>query len=261
MRRVGKPETQLELPKLRRRRDKNGQWRGGARDGAGRPRHDGKQGRPRRTAELHVVRPRLRASEPVHVIMRAHRDVGSLRTHDVFRAIREATRVSFRRESGFRIVHSSIQRSHIHMIVEASDRMVLARGMQGFGISAARHINDALGERTGKKRSGTVFADRYHAVILRTPTQVRNTISYVLNNWHHHGEDRQPLRQPWKIDPYSTALAFDGWKEREDRGTLFRIPEGYDGLLVWRPKTWLLRVGWRKRGLISIDEVPGQGPE
>jgi len=252
---------QLELPKLHRKRDKNGQWRGGARPGAGRPKHDGKQGRPRRTAELHVVRPRLRASEPVHVVMRAHPDVGSLRTHEVFRAIRAATLVAFRAEREFHIVHLSIQGSHVHLIVEATNRMALARGMQGFAISAARHINATIGARTGKKRTGTVFADRYHAVILRTPTQVRNTISYVLNNWRHHGEDRRPLRHPWKIDPYSTALVFDGWKERDERGTLFRMPPGYDGLLVWRPKTWLLRIGWRKRGLISIYEVPGQAPE
>jgi REP element-mobilizing transposase RayT len=192
--------------------------------------------------------------------MRARPDLGSLRSHDVFRAIREATLVAFQHDT-FRVVHLSIQCSHIHMIVEARDRMALARGMQGFGISVARRINAVVSERTGQTRRGTVFTDRYHAVILRTPSQVRNTLCYVLNNWRHHGEDRRRLRQPWKIDPYSTALVFDGWKERDEHGTLFRMPPGYDGPLVWRPKTWLLRVGWRKRGLISIHEVPGQGPE
>jgi len=250
---------QLELSGLRRKRDKNGQWRGGARDGAGRPKHDGKAGRPRRKAELHVVRPKLRASDPVHVVMRAHRDVGSLRKHEMYRAIREAIIVSFLRET-FHVVHFSIQRSHIHMIVEAKDRMALARGMQGFGISAAKHINAAITSRTGERRRGTVFTDRYHAVILNSPRQVRNTLNYVLNNWHHHGERREQLRHPWKIDPYSSALVFDGWKERADKGTMFRAP-GFNGPIVWLPKTWLLRVGWRRHGLISVDEVPGAGAE
>ena len=58
------------------------------------------------------------------------------------------------------------------------------------GISAARNINRELGERTGDKQSDRVFADRYHARVLKTPRQVRNTIAYVLNNWRHHGEDK-----------------------------------------------------------------------
>ncbi|MEO8549295.1 MAG: transposase [Kofleriaceae bacterium] len=253
-------QAQLELTKLVRKPDKNGQWRGGARLNAGRPKHDGKAGRPKRKAELHLVRPKLRASQPVHVVMRANPAVGSLRRHDVYRAIRDAIIVSFLRET-FRIVHFSIQRTHLHLIIEACDRTSLSRGMQGFGISAAKHINAAISERRGERRRGPVFTDRYHAVILNSPRQVRNTLNYVLNNWHHHGERRDALRMPWRIDPYSSALAFDGWKEREDRATAFRSPVAFNGPIVWLPRTWLLRVGWRRHGLISIDEVPGLGPE
>lgn len=255
-----KQPAQLELAGLRRKRDKNGQWRGGARDGAGRPPHDGKQGRPKRKSELHIARPKLRAGQSVHAVMRAHPSVGSLRTSDVYRALSEAMIVAFVR-STFHIIHFSIQRSHIHLIVEARDSEALARGMQGFGVSAARHINAAISARRGKRRAGTVFTDRYHAVVLSSPRQVRNTIAYVLNNWHHHGERRDALRLPWRIDPYSSALVFDGWKEREERGTLFRSPMQFNGPIVWRPKTWLLRVGWRRYGLIGVEEVPGRGAE
>jgi hypothetical protein len=106
-----------------------------------------------------------------------------------------------------------------------------------------------------------VFTDRYHAVILTTPRQVRNCVAYVMNNWRHHGEHTRPLRRPWKIDPYSTALAFDGWKQREHHILRMRVPDGYDGPLTWLPKTWLLREGWRRHGLLSIYEVPGGGDE
>lgn len=240
-----------------RKRDKNGQLRGGARPGAGRPKRPISEGR---ASEPHKVRPRIRASQPVHVVLRATLEVGTLRTHSVFRAVREASLVAARRhEQTFRIVHLSIQGSHIHMIVEVQDRTALAKGMQAFGISAAKHVNALIGEHTGKRRRGSVFTDRYHAVILTTPRQVRNTITYVLNNWHHHGESAASLRKPWKVDPYSTAITFDGWKEREY--TLFRIPQGYDGMFTWLPRTWLLKVGWRRWGLISIHEVPGSGTE
>jgi hypothetical protein len=49
--------------------------------------------------------------------------------------------------------------------------------------------------------------------------------------------------------------AFDGWKELD--GQRIATPSGYDGPMVWWPKTWLLNEGWRKRGLISMHFVPG----
>jgi putative transposase len=253
-RRPRKHHEQLELAKLRRKRDKNDQWRGGARKGAGRPRL------PRRASEHHKVRERVRPSEPVHVVMRATADVGSLRTHAVFRALREAAIAALKHEDVFHIVHVSIQRTHIHMLVEAVDRLALAKGMQAFTISAAKHINAFVGTKTGERRRGSVFTDRYHPRNLTTPREVRNCIAYVLNNWRHHGEHRKQLRNRWKIDPYSTALAFDGWKERDERGC-FKLPDGYRGMIVWFPKSWLLRVGWRRHGLVSITETPGGGDE
>jgi hypothetical protein len=255
MARSRKRHVQLVWTHGMRKPDKNRQFRGGTHKRTGRP----KSGP--RASERHKVRPVLKARFPVHVILRASSDLGSLRTPAVFEAIREATLVVFKLEDSFHITHFSIQRTHIHMIVEASDRLALAKGMQVFGISAAKQINAAISPRGGARRRGTVFADRYHAVILTTPTQVRNTLRYVLNNWRHHGEHRKPLNKPWKIDPYSSAVAFDGWKERAEIGTRFRVPMGYQGPLVWLPKTWLLREGWRKRGLISIHETPGTGTE
>ena len=49
----------------------------------------------------------------------------------------------YRRED-CRIVHLSIQGNHVHLLVEAENRMALARGMQAFEISAAKHINAAV---------------------------------------------------------------------------------------------------------------------
>jgi putative transposase len=246
---VRERHVQLELPKL----DKNGQRRGGKRRGAGRP----KQGF--RASEKHKVRAPHRATEPVHVVMRACRDVGSLRRHAVFLAIREATLVvaaSEERFPNFRIVHLSIQRTHIHLIVEAANRKQLSRGMQAFSISAARQINASTGRLHGR-----VFADRYHARALGSPRQVRDCIAYVLNNWRHHGADRAQLEEPWKVDPYSSSLSFDGWTQRAYIGCYYRASDGYPPPFVWLPKTWLLSEGWRRYGLVDQHEVPGRGDE
>jgi REP element-mobilizing transposase RayT len=223
---------------------------GGKRKGAGRPR------KGLRSSEKHQKRPRLPPGQPVHVVLRVERDLGNLRRRDMYRAIREATITALKRED-FRIVHASIQGNHVHLLVEAESRTALAKGMQGFEISAARHINRAAGVRRREKRRGRVFSDRYHARILNSPRSVRNALAYVLNNWRHHLEDREGVAQHWKVDPFSTGLQFTGWKENEDSLGGFRIPPAYDGLLVWRPKTWLLREGWRRHGPISVYEVPG----
>jgi hypothetical protein len=92
-----------------------------------------------------------------------------------------------------------------------------------------------------------VWADRYHARILRTPREVRNCLVYVLGNWRHHGGERYPQQS---LDPCSSAPWFDGFREN-----LLPPPEHAE-----RPtaaaRTWLLGVGWRKRGggLISVAE-------
>ena len=39
-------------------------------------------------------------------------------------------------------------------------------------------------------------------------------------------------------------------------GRLWRGPGTYDPLVVYQPKTWLLREGWKKAGAISYREVP-----
>src|SRR3954454_22500922 len=111
--------------------------RGGKRRGAGRPPKGKRSGSP------HEERPFLHARYPVHVTLRAISAVGNLRRRCVYQAIREATLTTARRED-FRIVHLSIQRTHVHLLVEADDKRALAAGMQGFQISAAKHLNAAI---------------------------------------------------------------------------------------------------------------------
>jgi hypothetical protein len=83
---------------------------------------------------------------------------------------------------------------HLHLLVEAADERALARGMQGFSIRLAKGINRRM------ERSGRVFGDRYHSVILTSPKQVRRALAYVLQNAKRHAEQlcevRRPVRRP-----------------------------------------------------------------
>ena len=59
------------------------------------------------------------------------------------------------------------------------------------------------------------------------------------------------------MDPYSTAIRFGGWKGRGPVLWLDTLPPNYEGLFAWLPRSWLLTVGWRRHGLLSLDEAPG----
>jgi putative transposase len=213
--------------------------RGGARKGAGRP-----AAGPR--AIHHDNRIRVVPSQPIHITCRALPRVGNLRRDAIFAAIREAT-VVVGRHDDFRIIHVSIQRTHLHLLVEANSGRASTHGMCSFLISAARHINRAV-----RARGGRVF-ERYHARSLKTPREVRNCLAYVLNNWRHHAEHR---RTSWLVDKYSSAIAFDGWKDL-GRGERFATSPRYAPLIVWRPRTWLVTTGWLRHGLVGVREIPG----
>jgi REP element-mobilizing transposase RayT len=226
--------------------------RGGRRKGAGRP------ARGPRSSERHKARPVHDHRHPVHVTTRVVADVSSLRQRDMYLQLREATIVTAKREN-FRIVHMSIQRNHIHLIVEAEHKEALSRGMQGFSISAAKRVNATITARTGVRRRGKVIDDRFHARPLTSPRAVRNTLAYVLNNYRRHGEDNVGVARTWKADPFSSGALFFGWKELESSPVLWPLRPTYHPLIVLRPRTWLLAKGWQlHHPLISIREVPGR---
>ncbi|HEY4119066.1 MAG TPA: hypothetical protein VGM56_14470 [Byssovorax sp.] len=53
-----------------------------------------------------------------------------------------------------------------------------------------------------------------------------------------------------RLDPCSSAPAFDGWADAEPRAG------PWDETIV-APRTWLLSTGWRRHGRIRRAEVPG----
>lgn len=240
-----------------------------------RRRKPGRKPKGRRAGSPHKTRPELKPWQPVHVVLRVIEAIRNMRKRHMYKALREATLSVAKRElhdlrdGAFRIVHISIQRNHVHLICEADHKQALSRGMQSFQISAAKHLNRALTvkgmrgvigyrEAMGARRRGTVFPDRFHQEIIRTPKQARHTLAYVLNNWRKHREDRGELSSTWNVDPFSTGVLFEGWKERSDAVVYMPYRATYQPMIVYLPRTWLLRVGWRKHGLIGFEDVPSQ---
>ena len=108
------------------------------------------------------------------------------------------------RRDDFRIVHFSVMGNHTHFLVEAKDRRALWLGMQGLGVRIARRLNGLMSKR------GRVISDRYHARILRTPTEVRYARSYLLNNarkhYGHIGQDVQFTSQTPFVHPHTWLM-------------------------------------------------------
>lgn len=179
---------------------------------------------------------------PAHVTLRVRPGIPSLRTVPIVRAIERTFSPACARP-GFRLVHYSLQGNHAHLIVEARDRRSLACGMKAITGRIARAVNRVA------RRRGRVFADRYHLRLLPTPREVRNALRYVLLNARHHlRPERLAHRTAASFDPASSAHWFDGWTCTAPPPSMPRP--------VARAKTWLLRMGWRRHGLLDPADVP-----
>ena len=238
-------EERSEAMRMRRGKVKQGLFAfpngwGGWRKGSGR------KPKGRKKGVSHRTRPLLESRLPVHVTLKLIGGLPSLRREQTRARLLLAFAAS--NEKGLvRIVEYSIQGNHVHFLIEAKDRDALARGVQGLSIRIARSLNKGWG------RTGGVFVDRYHARILESPQEVRNALVYVLQNARHHGVRSK------SIDPFSSGGDFDGWfddlaeneaeRRRQDSSATKRIP-------ALPPETWLLGNGWRRHGLIGIEEEP-----
>ncbi len=210
--------------------------RGGYRRGAGRP--------PRRPGIVHHVRRAgVKIGCPVHVTLRVRRGIPSLRTRAFVSAFRTSLGKACERGS-FRVVHYSLQRDHVHLIVEAAGKQALGTGMKSISSRLARAVNRVF------QRSGPVLDGRYHLRVLKTPREVRNALACVLLNVRKHFRQRRGVAPPVCLDEASSGRWFPGWKRR---------PRGPTGG-VWEvaaARTWVLTTGWRRHGLVDPAEVPG----
>ncbi len=179
----------------------------------------------------------------MHVTLRMEPGLARLRNFELCAVLRRAF-VYGCNTGVFRICQFSIQGNHIHLICEAASSRALSRGIQAFNVRVARGLNKKLG------RAGRVFGDRYHVEIIKTPRQCRAALCYVLQNARRHHLKLDPSFNG--MDPFSSAWWFDGWKDNGWREGL-QAPEMRT---VATAETWMLRTGWRRHGLLSIDETP-----
>ncbi len=164
----------------------------------GRRKHAGRKPKGDRALVTHDGRPALAARFPVHVTLRVLPRVWNLRSRRGFRVLRAALSAGGDR-FGMRVCEFSIQGNHVHLVAEAADAPALSRGMQGLSIRIARGLNQMM------ETSGKVLADRFHARILRSPTEVQRVVCYVRDNRDRHRARWGSLLTGSAPDPYSSA--------------------------------------------------------
>jgi REP element-mobilizing transposase RayT len=187
---------------------------GGARKGAGR------KPRGESAGVAHRSRDELERCLPIHVTLTMAPSVYNLRSRRSFRVIEKALWVGADR-FGVRVVEFSVQGEHIHLMAETDDRLALGRAIKGLSVRLAKGLNAMMG------RKGPVVGDRYHARVLRTPTETRRVRRYIRDNHRQHmAKVGKHLPAGW-VDPYSSFC-----------------PEL--AALLPSARSWLLRVGWQK---------------
>jgi REP element-mobilizing transposase RayT len=219
------------------------QWEFEFRSWGGRRRGAGRKRVAARRQVAHRPRERVNAQHPLLVTTKVMPDVARLRTTVMFEAIQAALEGATKwmyEAAPVRFVHASVQRDHLHLLVEAASNKALSRAMKGFLGSCAKRLNKIAARR------GRVFADRFHARTLATPTAVRNGLRYTLCNARKHGE----LGKRVRLDPYSSGFALPDWQTE----TSIRFADVT--MQVALPQTWLLREGWRRAGPISPWDTP-----
>ncbi len=202
---------------------------GGKRKGSGRKSQSGMVN--------HMKREKIDFKKPLHMTLKLRDGLPSLRCDLMFGNLKRCLKKA--KDRGLRVIHFSLESNHLHLLIECRDNKTLSLGMKSLGASLGKAIRKFAG---GK---GAVFKGRYHLHILKTPTEARNGMAYVLLNRAKH----------WKsiafVDRYSSGAYFTDWRKLLGRDIgpilsarrgLRKAPPDY----LSEAQSWLAREGWRK---------------
>lgn len=180
------------------------------------PKHGGKRkgaGRKKILAgePSHAKRPKVSMKEPLGITMKLKTGLSSLRSMRHLKSFKKA--MNSAKKFGVSVTHFSLLSNHAHLVVEVENNRALECGMKSLTVTLAAAINRL------RLRNGPVFQGRFHLHKLKTPTEVRRAIDYVVHNFTRH----------LKIEKFTDAFS-----------------SAADGAETSPPRSWLLREGWRR---------------
>ncbi len=202
----------------------------------------------------HIKREIVTQKTPVHVTLKIHKGLPSLRQTNIFLLIAKA--IAKARSHGLRVIHFSVQSNHLHMLVEANSHHEFVRGMQSLTIRLAKAIKKSLGSAGDK--IAKVFLGRFHSRVLKSPAEVKRALRYVLQNTAKHlGRGK---REPLVLDQCSSVhmlenprTLFGSRAETKYAREFFkrgppplhqRVAKSV-GEFLSKPRSWVLVRGWK----------------
>ncbi|MGZ3722846.1 MAG: transposase [Bdellovibrionales bacterium] len=195
-------------------------------------------GRPNRTGQVsHAKREMVNFKRPLHITLKLKKGMASLRTKQALTDFRKA--VTEAKKFSLHVIHYSIQNNHVHFIAEAKDSESLARGMTSLSGRFGKVIRGMTGG------VGRVFQGRFHVHILKSPTEMKRALEYVLLNTSKH------MKFVEHFDEFSSGPAFKQWRALLGRRLNGLIEEQLT-YLSWHfrelsePRSWLCSVGWMR---------------
>ena len=138
----------------------------------------------------HVKRAEILRPSPLHLTIKLIR--ADIQNKSILKGLRHA--IMRARLQGLKIIHYSLERDHVHIYAESSDNKILAKAMKALGVSFVKRINRYFNAK------GSCYKTRYHLRILRSATEVKNVINYILKNGIKHHRAKSI------IDPYNSAV-------------------------------------------------------
>ena len=185
--------------------------------GAGRPaKHD--------RGIRHIARDEFNRLTVLHLTVKIDRAKAGLKNKQTLKLLWHAIKKA--RLKGLKIIHYTLEFDHIHLLVEADNKAIVGTGMQSFGISLSKGINKIKG------LSGQVFKTRYHFRKLKTPTEVKNVIHYILGNSIKH-------KSSSFINQYNSLVRVDSFKELYPGFELRLISTIEESDFLYRLRTYL----------------------
>jgi REP element-mobilizing transposase RayT len=133
---------------------------------------------------------------PLHLTIKLKK--AQIQNKVILKALKHA--IQRARLAKLRIIHFSLEHDHVHLYVECESNVVLTMGMKALGVSFAKKINKHF------KSKGQVYKTRFHLRVLKSASEVKNVINYILKNGIKH------KRTNSVFDPYNSSFALHNFK-------------------------------------------------
>lgn len=126
----------------------------------------------------HIARDEIKRLTVLHLTVKIDKTKAGLKNKEALKLLHKS--ILKARKQGLAIIHYTLERDHVHLMVEASNNAILGKGMQAFGITLSKGVNKI------KSLKGRVFKTRYHFRKLKTSAEIRNALNYILGNAVKH---------------------------------------------------------------------------